>query len=165
MYKVLHKDTIKSKPPPPLSLAKRDYASNHDRTENFQYLSLQAENLLPMACYLHVSMILPPLMCAACSATARTGGCKRTRYLWPLPSCVQATQPFCLVYGIKFNTKRALFLHQSPTLPQKIDSREGWFWCKKGVVANVGKMNFYLKETAFALVFGLFAAKHSAFWC
>ena len=38
----------------------------------------------------------------------------------------------------------ALFAHQSPTLPQKNDSREGWFWCKKGVVVIAGKMNFYL---------------------
>jgi len=26
----------------------------------------------------------------------------------------------------------ALSVHQSLTLPQKIDSREGWFQCKKG---------------------------------
>ena len=38
----------------------------------------------------------------------------------------------------------ALFVHQPPTLPQKIDSREGLFWCKKGVVVHAGKMNFYL---------------------
>ncbi|OFQ14158.1 hypothetical protein HMPREF2955_12630 [Prevotella sp. HMSC073D09] len=55
-----------------------------------------------------------------------------------------------------------IFVHQSPTLSQKIDSREGLFWCKKRLVAKVGKMNFYLKETAFALGFGLFAAKCSA---
>ncbi len=117
-----------------------------------------------MACYLHVSMILPPLMCAACPATARTGGCKRTRYLWPLPTCVHATPSVLSSFRQKFNTKRALFLHLSPTLPQKIDSREGLFWCKKGLVAKVGKMNFYLKETVFAPVFGLFAAKRTAFW-
>ena len=59
----------------------------------------------------------------------------------------------------------AIPVHQTPTLPQKIDSREGLFWCKKGVVVHAGKMNFYLKETAFAPVFGLFVAKCSAFWC
>ena len=37
-----------------------------------------------------------------------------------------------------------LFINQSPTLPQKIDSRGGLFGCKKGVVVHVGKMNFYL---------------------
>ena len=58
MYEVLHKDTIL----PPLSVAKRGYALNHDRTENIQYLSLQAENLLPMACYVRLSMILFPLI-------------------------------------------------------------------------------------------------------
>ena len=148
-----------------MSVAKGDYASNHDRTENFQCTSLQAENRLPMACYLHVSMILPPLMCAACSATARTGGRKRTCCLWPLPSRVHAI-PYALSYfRQKFNTKRALFLHQSPTLPQKIDSREGWFWCKRGLAYEYDKMNFYLKKTAFAPVFGLFAAKRTAFWC
>ena len=34
---------------------------------------------------------------------------------------------FCLVFGRIFNIMSALFFHQSPTLPQKIDSREGWF--------------------------------------
>ena len=55
-----------------------------------------------------------------------------------------------------------LFVHQSPTLPQKIDSREGWFWCKKGVVANADKMNIYVKQPTFTPVFGLFVAKYSA---
>ena len=32
---------------------------------------------------------------------------------------------FCLVFGVNFNILSALFAHQSPTLPQKIDSREG----------------------------------------
>ena len=31
----------------------------------------------------------------------------------------------CLVFGWNFNIVSALFFHQSPTLPQKIDSREG----------------------------------------
>ena len=50
---------------------------------------------------------------------------------------------FCLVFGWDFNIMSALFFHQSPTLPQKIDSREVCFWCKKRMVVNVGKMNFY----------------------
>ena len=33
----------------------------------------------------------------------------------------------CLVFSKKFNIMTALFAHQSPTLPQKIDSREGLF--------------------------------------
>ncbi len=59
----------------------------------------------------------------------------------------------------------ALFVHHSRTLPQIIDSREGYFWCKKGVVCECSKMYFYLKEPPFAPVFGLFAAKCRAFWC
>ena len=59
----------------------------------------------------------------------------------------------------------ALSVHQSLTLPQKIDSREGWFWCKRGVVVNAGKMNIYYKEPPFAAILGLFGAKCSAIWC
>ena len=57
----------------------------------------------------------------------------------------------------------AFFVHQPLTLPQKIDSREGLFWCKKGVVCACGKMNIYFKEPPFAPDFGLFAAKWTAF--
>ena len=70
---------------------------------------------------------------------------------------------FCLVFGWDFNIMSALFFHQSPTLPQKIDSREGWFWCKKGLVVDVGKMNIYLERLPFTPVFRLFATKCSAF--
>ena len=59
----------------------------------------------------------------------------------------------------------ALFVHQSLTLPQKIDSREGLFWCKKGVVCAYGKMNIYFKEPPFAPFSELFGAKRGAFWC
>ena len=34
---------------------------------------------------------------------------------------------FCTIFGSFFNTMSTLFAHQLPTLPQKIDSREGWF--------------------------------------
>ena len=57
----------------------------------------------------------------------------------------------------------ALFVHQSPTLSQIIDSREGLFRCKKGLHVNVAKMNIYFKELAFVPIFGLFATKCSAF--
>ena len=103
-----------------------------------------------------VQHALQPFALAVVSVRAVCGRCPR--------ACNQYN-PFCLVFGIKFNIKSALFLHQSPTLPQKIDSREGWFWCKKGLAYEYDKMNFYLKETAFAPVFGLFAAKRTAFWC
>ena len=59
----------------------------------------------------------------------------------------------------------ALFAHQSPTLPQKIDSREGLFWCKKGLHGDVDKMNIYLNKLPFTPFLGLFKAKYSAFWC
>ena len=58
----------------------------------------------------------------------------------------------------------ALFAHQSPMLPQIIDSREGLFRCKMGLVVHAGKMNIYFKEPPIALGFGLFAAKCSAIW-
>jgi len=58
-----------------------------------------------------------------------------------------------------FNTKRALFVHQPPTLPQKIDSRGGLFCCQKGAVVHAGKMNFYLNRPPPTPVFGPFAAK------
>jgi len=66
---------------------------------------------------------------------------------------------------MKFNTMSALFVHQSPTLLQKIDSRGGWFRCKKGLAYKHNKMNFYLKTPPSAPDFGLFAAKRGAFWC
>jgi len=34
---------------------------------------------------------------------------------------------FCMVFSKKFNIMSAFFVHQSPTLPQKIDSRESLF--------------------------------------
>jgi len=51
------------------------------------------------------------------------------------------------------------FINQSPTLPQKIDSREGLLGCNRGVVVHVGKMNFYLNEPPLTPVFGPFSAK------
>lgn len=36
-----------------------------------------------------------------------------------------------------------LFVRQLPTLPQKIDSRESLFRCKKGVVLGCGRMNIF----------------------
>ena len=40
---------------------------------------------------------------------------------------VRSAIVFCLVFGKKFNIMSAIFVHQSLTLPQKNDSREGWF--------------------------------------
>jgi len=49
----------------------------------------------------------------------------------------------------------ALSSEHSSTLPQKIDSRGGLFWYKKGVACKRGKMNIYVKEPPFALDFGV----------
>ena len=58
----------------------------------------------------------------------------------------------------------AFFAHHSPTLPQIIDSREGLFRCKMGLVVHADKMNIYFIKPRFAPYFGLFAAKCSAIW-
>ena len=71
----------------------------------------------------------------------------------------------CQFFGVIFNIMSAFFVHQPLTLPQKIDSREGLFWCQKGVVVHADKMNFYLSQPPLTPVLGLFAAKYSAFWC
>ena len=42
-------------------------------------------------------------------------------------SCGFTAGLFCLVFSKKFNIISTLFVHQSLTLPQKIDSREGLF--------------------------------------
>ena len=48
----------------------------------------------------------------------------------------------------------ALFVHQPLTLPQKIDSREGLFRCKKGLASECGKMNINSKRAAINTPFG-----------
>ena len=58
--------------------------------------------------------------------------------------------------------KSALFVRQLPTLPQKIDSREGLFRCKTGVVLGCGRMNIYYNKPPFTLGFGPFLAKCGA---
>ena len=59
----------------------------------------------------------------------------------------------------------AVFAHHLPTLPPKIDSREGLFRLKMGLVVNAGKMNIYFMKSPFSPYFGSFAAKYTAFWC
>ena len=71
---------------------------------------------------------------------------------------------FCLFFGKIFNIMSALFVHQLPTLPQIIDSREGLFRCKMGLVVHADKMNIYFIKPRFAPYLGLFAAKCSAIW-
>jgi len=60
---------------------------------------------------------LQPLALAVVSARALgvvARACKQYNY-------------FCLVFDKKFNIMSAIFVHQSLTSPQKIDSREGLF--------------------------------------
>ena len=100
----------------------------------------------------------------ACNPS-RLAVAKRTRLPCQCPCARMRHNHLCLVFSKNFNIMSALSVHQSLTLPQKIDSREGLFQCKKGWVVNAGKMNFYLKTPPLAPNFGLFAAKWSAFWC
>jgi len=44
-----------------------------------------------------------------------------------IPTRVYGTIALCLVFSKKFNIMSTLFVHQTPALPQKIDSREGLF--------------------------------------
>ena len=71
----------------------------------------------------------------------------------------------CLIFSKNFNIMSTLFVHQPFTLPQKIDSREGCCWCKKGLVYEYSKMNFYLKKLPFAPCFRRLLAKCGAIWC
>ena len=71
----------------------------------------------------------------------------------------------CLIFSKNFNIMSALFAHQPFILSQKIDSREGCCWCKKGLVHEYSKMNFYLKKLPSAPDFRPFLAKCGAIWC
>ena len=128
--------------------------------------SSQAENRLLMAYYFCVSTMLMPLYVSNMS---------HNRSFWPSQAYMFSVSLttracllhnfFCLVFSHKFNIMSGLFVHQSLTLPQKIDSREGWFRCKRGLARAYDKMNIYLTRKPFSLVIGLFAAKCTAFWC
>ena len=105
-------------------------------------------------------------MWATCPATACAGPLQA--YMFSAPLTTRACllhNFFCLVFSDKFNIMSGLFINQSLTWPQKIDSREGLFWCKKGLVCGCSEMNIYLKKSPFAPTFGPFIAKYSAFTC
>ena len=44
-----------------------------------------------------------------------------------LLTCQSVSLKHCQFFSVNFNSMTALFVHQSFTLPQKIDSREGLF--------------------------------------
>ena len=128
--------------------------------------SSQAENLLLMADYFYVSTMLLPLYVS--NMPCNCSFWPLQAYMFSAPLATRASQLhnlFCLVFSRKFNIMSGLFVHQSLTLPQKIDSRGGLFWCKTRVACECNEMNIYLKKSPFAPTFGPFIAKYSAFWC
>ena len=44
-----------------------------------------------------------------------------------LLTCQPVSLKRCQLFSVNFNIMTALFVHQPPALPQKIDSREGLF--------------------------------------
>ena len=78
-------------------------------------LLLPSLDAVPVVCEQHA---LQPLALAAASVCV---------FLAIAHSRVFTTSSFCLVFSKKFNIISALFVHQSLTLSQKIDSREGLF--------------------------------------
>ena len=61
---------------------------------------------------------------------------------------------FCKFLGKNFNTKSGHFVHQLFTLPQKIDSREGLFWCKRGGSMRMSYNEYLFKKVAISTHFG-----------
>ena len=156
---------MKSDIPAHLYVAKRGYISKSGQVEVTLYILYKLKN----GCRWHITSAFPytdsvdrglyarkPLALAVVSLRA---------FRAVTHARVHSTIAFCLVFSQKFNIMSAISGHQSPTLPQKIDPREGWFWCKKGIACERGKMNFYLKTPPFVPVIGLFAAKCTAIWC
>ena len=116
-------------------------------------LLLRFHDAVPVGRGLHA---LQPLALAVVSARVFPCRCTKAR-MRPIA--------ICPTFSKKFNIKSDLPVHQLPTLPQKIDSRGGLFWCQKGLVVHAGKMNFYLNRPPPTPIFGWFAAKCNAFWC
>ena len=128
-------------------------------------LSPQTENRLSMPNYSCVYMMLLTLYTSSMACNRPHWPSQVYMFSTALPYVHIRCNSFCLYFSRNFNIISAIFVHQSPTLPQKIDSREGLFWYKIGVACAWGKMNIYLNKTPFAPISGLFAAKCSAFWC
>ena len=113
---------------PHLSVAKRGYISEGNLAEVVPYTLYKLKTWLSVAVYFCVCMMLLPLSVSSMP-------CKRL--CWPLQAylfsvllpCVHIRNNcfFCLVFNKNFNIMAVRFAHQSPTLPQKNDSREGLF--------------------------------------
>ena len=165
VYEVPNQSTMKSEILHLLTVAKRGYDLKNDRVEVIQCGSTQAENHLAKAEYLCVCMLSSlPISEMPCN-----------RSYWPLQgyrfsvplatcACLQHNR-FCLVFSRDFNIMSGLSIHQPLTVPQKIDSREGLFHCKQGLVCGCGRMNIYYNKPPFTLGFGPFLAKCGAICC
>ena len=101
----------------------------------FSIHSLQVENTFPAAH--NEEKVKRTSLCLLCSYVKKDVSRSQyevlndypvhlsTRPLVNLPTC-QLAKP-CQLFSRNFNTMSTLFIHQPPTLPQKIDSREGLF--------------------------------------
>ena len=92
-------------------------------------------------------------------AITRAGGRKHTYFPCRWPHACTWGNRICPIFGKKFNLITALFVHQSPTLAQKIDSREDWFWCKKGLLCKCRQNEFLLKTNAICTRFWAICSK------
>ena len=127
MYEVLNKDAMKYEILPHLSVEKRGYVSKGNLTEVIQRILYKPGNWLSMADYFCVCMILSSLAMSSMLCNRSCCGCKRRCFLCRCPCACMQQNCFCLVFGVGFNIMSALFVLQSPTLPQIIDSRAGLF--------------------------------------
>ena len=162
MHKVLDEDTIKPEILPQIVCGKTWVCFRRRLGGSYSMRSLRVESLavdsrlLPL---FHDVVLVgreqhPPQPLALAVASLHV--------FCVVPMHTYAAQSFCIVFGKKFNTKSGFFVHQPLTLPQKIDSREGLFWYKKGLACECSEMNIYFNEPSFAPVLRLFAAKWSA---
>gem|GEM_PF-589386 len=91
----------------------------------------QAENSLPKANYFCVCMMRFSLPMSEMPCNRSRWPLQAYRFSVPLATCACLQHNrFCLVFSKDFNIMSGLSVHQPPTVPQKIDSREGLFHCK-----------------------------------
>ena len=106
-----------------------------NQAEVLSVLSLQVESILPVA---HneekvktTSFMFLMFLCQKWTYLCQNPKDEQlTRSLIHLPSyltCQPVSLKYCQFFSVNFNIMSALSVHQSPTLPQKIDSREGLF--------------------------------------
>ena len=166
VYNVLDKDMIRYEVLPYLPVPKHVYILNSDLAEDVPYifsssfklavkyrLRLHFRSVVYAYCmhyYLQLLALVVVNVRVFCAVTY---------------AHVHVSIIFCLFFSVKFNIMSALFVRQLPTLPQKIDSREGLSRCKGGVVLGCGRMNIYYNKPSFAPTFGPFFAKCGAIWC